>query len=347
MMWNPVALPDRFSIHCHLYPVVENPFGMSPALYASASIVVGFVLLTWSADRFVGGAAATAKNWGISPMLIGLTVVSIGTSAPEILVSLMSAIQGHTDIAVGNAIGSNIVNIALVLGLTALIAPLPVKPALAKREIPWLVLVTLVAGACLLNSYLGLTESLVLLGGMVVTLYLIVKWQKSHPDEPLAEVEDIEAMPTSRAYLELFGGLVLLLISAQMLVGGAKEIAALMGISELIIGLTVVAIGTSLPELAASVASAMRGHHDIALGNVVGSNIFNLLAVLAMPGLVSPGPLNEQVFARDYPVMLALTVLLAVMAMVGNKPKKLGRFAGIMLLASYVGYASWLYVQSA
>ena len=347
MVWNAVALPDRFSIHCHLYPVVENPFGMSPALYASASIVVGFVLLTWSADRFVGGAAATAKNWGISPMLIGLTVVSIGTSAPEILVSLMSAIQGHTDIAVGNAIGSNIVNIALVLGLTALIAPLPVKPALAKREIPWLVLVTLVAGACLINSYLGLTESLVLLGGMVVTLYLIIKWQKSHPDEPLAEVEDIEGMPAGRAYLALFGGLVLLLISAQMLVGGAKEIAALMGISELIIGLTVVAIGTSLPELAASVASAMRGHHDIALGNVVGSNIFNLLAVLAMPGLVSPGSLNEQVFARDYPVMLALTVLLAVMAMVGKKPKKLGRFAGIMLLACYVGYASWLYMQSA
>ena len=346
-MWNPVALPDRFSIHCHLYPVVENPFGMSPALYASASIVVGFVLLTWSADRFVGGAAATAKNWGISPMLIGLTVVSIGTSAPEILVSLMSAIQGHTDIAVGNAIGSNIVNVALVLGLTALIAPLPVKPALAKREIPWLVLVTLVAGACLLNSYLGLTESLVLLGGMVITMYLIIKWQKSHPDEPLAEVEDIEAMPTGRAYLELVGGLVLLLVSAQMLVTGAREIATLMGISELIIGLTVVAIGTSLPELAASVASAMRGHHDIALGNVVGSNIFNLLAVLAMPGLVSPGPLNEQVFTRDYPVMLALTVLLAAMAMVGKKPKKLGRFAGIMLLASYVGYASWLYLQSA
>ena len=347
MMWNAVALSDRFSIHCHLYPVVENPYGMSPALYASASIVVGFILLTWSADRFVGGAAATAKNWGISPMLIGLTVVSIGTSAPEILVSLMSAVQGHTDIAVGNAIGSNIVNIALVLGLTALIAPLPVKPALAKREIPWLVLVTLVAGACLMNSYLGLIESLVLLGGMVITLYLIIKWQKSHPDEPLAEVEDIEAMPAGRAYLELVGGLALLLVSAQLLVSGAREIATLMGISELIIGLTVVAIGTSLPELAASVASAMRGHHDIALGNVVGSNIFNLLAVLAMPGLVSPGPLNEQVFARDYPVMLALTVLLAVMAMVGKKPKKLGRFAGIVLLASYVGYACWLYLQSA
>lgn len=320
---------------------------MTPALSASAAIVVGFILLTWSADRFVGGAAATARNWGVSPMLIGLTIVSIGTSAPEILVSLMSAIQGHTDIAVGNAIGSNIVNIGMVLGLTALIAPLPVKPALAKREIPWLVLVTLVAGACLMNSYLGLTESVVLLCGMVLTLYLMIKWQKNHPDEPLTDVDDIETMTSARAYLELAGGLVLLLISAQILVWGAKEIALLMGISELIIGLTVVAIGTSLPELAASVASAMRGHHDIALGNVVGSNIFNLLAVLAMPGLVAPGPLDEQVFARDYPVMLALTVLLAVMAMVGKKPKKLGRFAGIIFLASYAGYATWLYLQAA
>lgn len=279
-------------------------------------------------------------------MLIGLTVVSIGTSAPEILVSLMSAIQGHTEIAVGNAIGSNIVNIGMVLGLTALIAPLSVKPALAKREIPWLVVVTLVAGACLMNNYLGVIESVVLLVGMVLTLYLMIRWQKSHPDEPLSEVEEIEAMPASRAYLELVGGLALLLVSAQILVWGAKEIATLMGISELIIGLTVVAIGTSLPELAASVASAIRGHDDIALGNVVGSNIFNLLAVLAMPGLVAPGPVNESVLTRDYPVMLGLTVLLAIMTMVGKKPKKLGRFAGIIFLASYTGYATWLYLQS-
>ncbi len=319
---------------------------MTSAFYASAAIVVGFILLTWSADRFVGGAAATAKNWGISPMLIGLTVVSIGTSAPEILVSLMSAIQGYTEIAVGNAIGSNIVNIGMVLGLTALIAPVSVKPALAKREIPWLVLVTLVAGACLMNNYLGLTESLVLLCGMAITLYLMIKWQKTHPDEPLTEVDDIEPMPKGRAYVQLVGGLVLLLISAQILVWGATEIATLMGISELIIGLTVVAIGTSLPELAASVASALRGHDDIALGNVVGSNIFNLLAVLAMPGLVAPGPLDPSVFSRDYPVMLALTVLLAVIALVGKKPKKIGRFAGVIFLACYAAYAIWLYLQS-
>ncbi|MGO0305663.1 calcium/sodium antiporter [Endozoicomonas acroporae] len=319
---------------------------MSPAIYATAAIIVGFILLTWSADRFVGGAAATAKNWGISPMLIGLTVVSIGTSAPEILVSLMSSLQGHNDIAVGNAIGSNIANVGLVLGLTALIAPLPVKTALAKREIPWLLLVTVIAGACLANNYLGLMESLVLLSGLFVTLYLMVTWQKSHPEEPLAEIEEIEELPSGKAYLELVGGLVLLLVSAQILVWGATEIATLLGVSELIVGLTVVAIGTSLPELAASVVSALRGHHDIALGNVVGSNIFNLLAVLSMPGLVRPGAISESVFSRDYTVMLAFTVLLAAMAIVGKKPKTLGRFAGIIFLAGYACYGTWLFVQT-
>ena len=318
---------------------------MSPAIYAAAAIVFGFVLLTWSADRFVGGAAATAKNWGISPMLIGLTVVSLGTSAPEILVSLMSAFEGYTDIAVGNAIGSNIANMGLVLGVTVLIAPLPVKAALAKREIPWLVLVTLIAGVCLMDNYLGLAESLVLLSGLVITLYLMVVWQKAHPEDPLTEVEAIEEMPTARAYLELFGGLVLLLVSAQILVWGATQMATLLGVSELVIGLTVVAIGTSLPELAASVTSALRGQHDIALGNVVGSNIFNLLAVLSMPGLVAPGELNASVFARDYSVMLAFTLFLAGVTLLGKQPKKLGRLCGVTLITGYLGYGLWLYLQ--
>nr|MDT0250993.1 calcium/sodium antiporter [Endozoicomonas sp.] len=318
---------------------------MSPAIYAIVAIIIGFILLTWSADRFVGGAAATARNWGISPMLIGLTVVSIGTSAPEILVSLMSALQGHTDIAVGNAIGSNIANMGLVLGITALIAPLSVKPALAKREIPLLLVVTLIAGACLINSYLGVIESLVLLSGLFVTLYLMIYWQKAHPEEPLVDSEEIEKLPSGKAYLELIGGLVLLLVSAQILVWGATQIATLLGVSELVVGLTVVAIGTSLPELAASVASVLRGHHDIALGNVIGSNIFNLLAVLSMPGLVAPGRLNESVISRDYPVMLAFTVLVAAMTMFGKKPKTLGRYTGIILLVGYGCYGAMLYMQ--
>lgn len=319
---------------------------MSSAIYAVAAIIIGFILLTWSADRFVGGAAATARNRGISPMLIGLTVVSLGTSAPEILISLISAIEGHMDIAVGNAIGSNIANMGLVLGVTALIAPLPVKTALTKRELPWLLFVTVITGACLANSYLGFTESLVLFSGLFVTLYLMLIWQKAHPEEPLAEVKEIEDIPPGRAYLELVGGLTLLLISAQILVWGAKEITTLLGISELVVGLTVVAIGTSLPELATSVASAIRGHHDIALGNVVGSNIFNLLAVLSIPGLVTPGPLNESVFSRDYTVMLAFTILVAAIAILGKKSKPIGRFAGITLLAGYVSYSTWLYFQT-
>ncbi|MGB0360860.1 MAG: calcium/sodium antiporter [Endozoicomonas sp.] len=319
---------------------------MNPVIPAILAIIVGFILLTWSADRFVGGVATSAKNWGISPMLIGLTVVSIGTSAPEILVSLMSALQGHIDIAVGNAIGSNIANIGLVLGLTALIAPLPVKTALARREISWLVFVTMIAGGCLWNSYLGLMESLILLSGLCVTLYLMAYWQKSHPEEPLVEAEKIKEMTSSRAYIELISGLVLLLVSAKILVWGAEEIAVLLGVSELVIGLTIVAIGTSLPELATSVASAIRGHHDIAIGNIVGSNIFNLLAVLSMPGLVAPGVLNESVIVRDYPVMLAFTFLLAALTLTGKKPKILGRSTGIILITGYFSYAVCLYLQT-
>lgn len=312
---------------------------------ATLAILAGFIALTWSADRFVEGAAATAKNWGISPLLIGLTVVSIGTSAPEILVSLMSALQNHVDIAVGNAIGSNIANIGLVLGITALIAPLPVKPALAKQEIPWLVLVTLVAGACLANGFLGLLDSLSLLGFLILTLYLMVRWQKNHPDEPLAEEAVISGMPSKQAWFKLLSGLIILLISAQVLVWGAIQIASSLGISELVIGLSIVAIGTSLPELAASVASALKGHHDIALGNIVGSNIFNLLAVLAMPGLVAPGVLTQSVLFRDYPVMLALTLLVAGLAIFGRKPKFIGRKSGLVLLSCYCLYGIWLYLQ--
>ena len=314
---------------------------MIAALFA---ILAGFIVLTWSADRFVEGSAATAKNWGISPMLIGLTVVSIGTSAPEILVSLMSSLQGHTEIAVGNALGSNIANMGLVLGATALIAPLPVKAALAKREIPWLILVTLIAGGCLVNYYLGLFDSLVLLATLIATLYLMIRWQKHHPDELLVE-EDIPEASSGKAWFELLSGLALLLVSAQVLVWGATQIASLMGISELVVGLTVVAIGTSLPELAASITSAIKGHHDIALGNVVGSNIFNLLAVLSMPGLVAPGELNESIIIRDYPVTLGFTLLIAAMAMFGKKTKSIGRFSGIALLLGYCAYGILLYIQ--
>ena len=314
-------------------------------LIALLAILAGFIILTWSADRFVAGAAATASNMNISPMLIGLTVVSIGTSAPEILVSLMSALQGFPALAVGNALGSNIANMGLVLGATALIAPLPVKEALAKRELPLLLIITLAAGICLLDGQLTAIDGLVLLTGLVATLYLMIRWQKQHPEEPLIEDEEIPEMSSGKAWFMLGSGLLLLLGSSQLLVWGATEIARLLGVSELIIGLTIVAIGTSLPELAASITSALKGHHDIALGNVIGSNIFNLLAVLSMPGLVAPAVLESGVVVRDYPVMLGMTVLIALLCMIGKKPRSLGRVTGALLLTVYALYNLWLFIS--
>ncbi|WOG29179.1 calcium/sodium antiporter [Endozoicomonas sp. 8E] len=314
-------------------------------LIALAAILVGFIILTWSADRFVAGAAATASNLNVSRMLIGLTVVSIGTSAPEILVSLSAALQGFPGLAVGNAMGSNIANIGLVLGVTALIAPLPVKAALTKREIPLLLVITIISGLCIANGYLGRIDGLILLAGLFITLYLMIRWQKQHPDEPAVEDEDIPEMSSAKAWFMLGSGLLLLLGSSQLLVWGATEIAQAMGISDLVIGLTIVAIGTSLPELAASISSALKGHHDIALGNVIGSNTFNLLAVLSMPGLVAPGALDQAVILRDYPVMLGMTTLLTLICLIGRKPRHLGRVTGIALLSIYLLYGAWLFIQ--
>ncbi|WP_422135064.1 calcium/sodium antiporter [Endozoicomonas sp. ALD040] len=314
-------------------------------LIALAAILVGFIILTWSADRFVAGAAATASNLNVSRMLIGLTVVSIGTSAPEILVSLSAALQGFPGLAVGNAMGSNIANIGLVLGVTALIAPLPVKAALTKREIPLLLVITIISGLCIANGYLGRIDGLILLAGLVITLYLMIHWQKQHPDEAVVEDEDIPELSSAKAWFMLGSGLLLLLGSSQLLVWGATEIAKAMGISDLVIGLTIVAIGTSLPELAASITSALKGHHDIALGNVIGSNTFNLLAVLSMPGLVAPGALDQAVILRDYPVMLGMTILLTLVCVIGRKPRHLGRMTGIALLSIYFLYGAWLFIQ--
>ncbi|MDP0588608.1 MAG: calcium/sodium antiporter [Candidatus Endonucleobacter bathymodioli] len=314
---------------------------------ATIAIVFGVICLTWSADQFVVGAIVVAQYWKVSPMLIGLTVVSLGTSAPEIWVSVMAVTQGHVAIAVGNAIGSNITNIGLVLGVTTLIAPLTIKKSIACREIPWLVLVTIIVGGCLLNLYLGLIDSLMLLGLLLITLYLMFWWQKKHSEEPLEEpLEEAGKVPrlsTAAALFKLSGGLVVLLISSKALIWGAVQVAEFMGISDLVIGLTVIAIGTSLPELAASIMSVIRHQHDIALGNIVGSNIFNLLAVLAVPGLLAPGKIDSSVISRDYPIMLGLTLLLAAFA-IGKQSKSIGRLAGLMFLLSYCFYSVWLYM---
>jgi cation:H+ antiporter len=316
-------------------------------LFPILSIIAGLIILVWSADRFVIGAAATAKNSGISPMLIGLTIVAFGTSAPEILVAIMASINGSGSLAIGNALGSNIANIGLVLGITALIAPLPVKSAVLRKEMPLLLAITLLAGAVLINLDVSLLDAFLLLASLIVCLVLFAKFQKSStPDDHLAvEADEIPEMTNKRAIFWLVLGLSLLVASSRILVWGAVEIATQLGISELVIGLTIVAIGTSLPELAASVASALKKHHDLALGNIVGSNIFNLAAVMAIPGLVDPITLDAIAFNRDYLVMLGMTVALLIFCLL-QRPAKVNRIEGGLLTAAYAGYMLVLYNMS-
>ncbi|WP_372830785.1 calcium/sodium antiporter [Pontibacterium sp.] len=312
-------------------------------LYPTLAIITGLVLLVWSADRFVIGAAATARNFGMSPMLIGLTIVSFGTSAPEILVSYMASINDAGELAVGNALGSNIANIALVLGITAIIAPLPVKSGVLRKELPLLLAVTVFAGMLLLDLQLTLVDSVILLSMLALSLYLFQRFQRNaSPEESANEEEELPELKTGNAVFWLILGLVILAGSSRLLVWGATEVALALGVSELIIGLTIVAIGTSLPELAASVASALKGHHDLAIGNVVGSNIFNLVAVMAVPGFIAPLAIDSIVLIRDYSVMLGLTVALIAFGLI-QKPPKINRYEGILLTALYAGYLVLLY----
>jgi cation:H+ antiporter len=309
-------------------------------------LLIGVLGLLWGADRFVEGSAGAARNFGISPLIIGLTVVSIGTSAPEVLVSVNAALSSAAELAVGNAIGSNMANIGLVLGVTLLIAPTPVQKHLLSQEGVVLLLITAIAGFCLYDGYLGRLESAILAGLIFPLVYIAVKYKKTHiSPEEVAAGEDIPDITMGAAGLWFVVGLAVLLASAEVTVWSAKTIAQAMGVSELIIGLTVVAIGTSLPELAASVVSAMRGHHDIAIGNIFGSNLFNLMLVMPAAGIISPMAMSPEVFSRDFISLAFMTLLLFVMvALALNKasrtglPALLSRRLGVILIACYLGY---------
>lgn len=308
------------------------------------ALIAGLVLLIWSADRFVEGSVAIARGFGMSPLLIGLTIVAFGTSAPEMLVSATAALTDAPALAVGNALGSNIANIGLVLGITTLIAPIPLKRTVLFREFPILLAVTILVFPLLLDNELSPIDGILFLIMLGVSLFLMSR-NNDPADAPefVEELEEIPAMSTGRATLWFVIGLAALILSSRILVWGATELALTLGISELIIGLTIVAIGTSLPELAASVASALKGHHDVALGNIVGSNLFNLLAVLAMPALLNPLRVESDVLYRDYGAMGGLTLLLAAFAYGMQKKGKLARFEGGILLAGYIAYTVLLY----
>ncbi|MEZ5525213.1 MAG: calcium/sodium antiporter [Pseudomonadales bacterium] len=320
-------------------------------LIASITIIFSIALLVWSADRFVAGSASLARNLGMSPLLIGLTIVSLGTSAPEILVSATAAMVGASGIAIGNAVGSNIANIGLVLGITALVRSLPVKSGLTRKELPLLAIISLGTGILLLDLNLSRMDGLILIAAMGLTLYLFAKYHPSPSDVELIheEEEELPTYSTGKALLWFIVGLLILVASSRALVWAATGIAQILGVSDLLIGLTIIAIGTSLPELAASVASVLKGHHDIALGNVIGSNIFNLLAVMSIPAAIAPYAFSEQVLWRDYSFMLILTALLIAFCYLGiRRPRgiKIGRTLGGLFFLSYIGYLVLLYLQT-
>jgi len=324
------------------------------------AVVLGFAGLIWSADRFVAGSAALAHNLGISKMVIGLTIVAFGTSAPEVVVSISASMRQAGELAVGNALGSNLANMGLVLGITALIAPLPFYRHLLVREVPALLLVTALAGVFLLDSQLHAWEGWILLVLLPAVMLLLIMGKRPSPESFDAEIPQLGHLASALWFLV---GLVTLIASSEVLVWGAEQLALGLGIAPLVVGLTVIAIGTSLPELAASVMSALKGHQDIALGNIIGSNLFNILAVMAIPALIQQPAMDTLVFYRDFMAMGLMTTLLALVLWVSyGLPRKkgasapgepapprdrqgqLGKSIGALLLLTYGGYFVWLFV---
>lgn len=318
-------------------------------LTAAAAIILGFVLLVWSADRFVTGAAATAADLGASSLIIGLTIVGFGTSAPEILISSLSAWQGNPGLAVGNALGSNIANMALILGAAAVIAPMAVDSSILKREMPVLLGVMLLTLALLWDLELSLLDGIILLVALFLVMGWLVRQGMSDGDDSLGSEFDDEIprdMPLKTAIFWLIIGLVVLVASSRLLVWGAVEIATELGIPDLIIGLSIVAIGTSLPELATSVAAALKNEHGIALGNVIGSNIFNSLAVLGLPGVIAPHMVASEVLTRDMSVQFGITLLAIIMALSWRgRPGRINRPEGGILLLCFAAYQTLLFFQ--
>jgi cation:H+ antiporter len=315
-------------------------------LYAIASIIIGLVLLVWSADRFVDGAASTARHFGMPPLLIGMVIVGFGTSVPEMLVSALSAMQGNPGLALGNAYGSNIANIALILGAAALISPIIVHSQVLRRELPLLLGISAVSILLLWDGSLSRLDSAILLIMFACIMgWSIMQGMRARTDTFSTEM-DVEMassiMPLKSSIMWLVIGLVLLILSSRMLVWGSVTIAQSLGVSDLIIGLTIVALGTSLPELASSVAAALKKEHDIALGNVLGSNLFNTLAVVGIAGSIHPLEVENAVLFRDMPIMLGLTLSLVFMGLCGRKNARINRFEACLLLLSYVGYNGWL-----
>lgn len=319
-------------------------------LIAIIQLVAGFLLLVWGADRLVAGASATARNLGVSPLIIGLTIIGFGTSAPELVVSAVATLKGNSGLAVGNAIGSNIANMGLVLGATALIYPLRMESTALKREYPMLLLIMLVCFLMALDGVYSTFEGWVLIIGLLAVIVWIIRIGLHRPlSDPLAEEFDAEIpkdIPTKIAIFWLAVGLIVLPISSTFLVDGAITIARILHVTDTVIGLTVVALGTSLPELATAITAALHREDDLAIGNIIGSNIFNLLGVLGIAAVIKPITLLPVILARDFPAMFLMTGALYLMASDFRGPGRIGRRSGSVLLLMFIGYIIMVWMSS-
>ena len=308
-------------------------------LIALLQLIAGFVLLIWAADRLVAGASALARNFGISTMVVGLVIVGFGTSAPEMIVSALAALEGNPSLAIGNALGSNIANVGLILGVTGLIYPMVVDRSSRRREFPILGMATIGTAVLMINGSLSRIDGLILIGGLGLFLFVMI-YRALHQIKPdpstvalLAEIPD--RMSNRAAMIWTLVGLIILPLSAHILVDGAVTIARLMDVSEAVVGLTIVALGTSLPELAAAIASAVKKEDDLCIGNILGSNLFNLLGVLGIAALIHPMQIESMLIWRDLPVMAAIFAVLALMAYINGRVKRGG---AAFLLLFYLVY---------
>ncbi len=319
-------------------------------LIATIQLIGGFVLLVWGADRLIAGASAIARNMGVSPLIIGLTIVALGTSAPELVVSAVAAYRGNPELAVGNAIGSNIANIGLILGVTALVYPLRVESETLKREYPLLMFIMVASFILAADLMFTRTEGWLMVVGLLGMLgWMVGLGLRRGTSDPLAlefAAEIPSDMPTKTALLWLSVGCIILPLSSSFLVDGAITVARALHVSEAVIGLTIVALGTSLPELAAAVTSALRREDDLAIGNIIGSNMFNILGVLGVAATISPVAVEPIMLRQDFPVMFVFTVLLFFMAYGFRGPGRIRRHSGALLLVMYVVYQILVWVTA-
>ena len=299
-------------------------------------LVLAIILLSVSANRFIMGASGLAKHFKWPPLIAGILLVGFGTSFPELVVSLIAALKGHAGLSIGNAIGSNIANIGLVLGITAIFYPIAIHKKIARYDMVILFVVTIAVGLLFLNHYLGLIDGLLLV--VMLILYLWLMFRRVDKDESLEELLE-HKISLSMSWVWWVLGLMFIFISSEWLIRVATNLALQLGVSTWLIGLTVVALGTSLPELVTTLISAHKKEHGIALGNVIGSSVFNLLAVLALPALLSPTTLPRSLLLHDYPAMVGITLVLWLLLVLARKGR-LSRLSGVILLLCYIGYLS-------